>query len=134
MLRDNERSLIDLMQSLDRKYENILIVVEGRRDVRVLRDLGVKAPIIRTQLQNSRVQLAEDIAEQAEGRDVLILTDFDKEGVEICRFIEQELEIRKIRYLRRLRLQIRKLMGNWRCIEEMVALFKRKDSPEPIGH
>ena len=133
MLRDNERSLIDLMQDLDRKYENILIVVEGKRDVRVLRDLGVKSPIIRTQLQNSRVQLAEDIAKQAGGKEVLILTDFDREGVEICKFIEQELEIRKIRVLRRLRLQIRKLMGNWRCIEEMVSLFKRKDSPEPTG-
>ena len=133
MLRDNERSLIDLMQDLDRKYENILIVVEGKRDVRVLRDLGVKSPIIRTQLQNSRVQLAEDIAKQAGGKEVLILTDFDREGVEICRFIEQELEIRKIRVLRRLRRQIRKLMGNWRCIEEMVSLFKRKDSPEPTG-
>ena len=28
------------------------------------------------------------------------------------------------------RRMIRKLMAHWRCIEELVSLFKRKDSPE----
>ena len=66
-----------------------------------------------------------------EGR-VLILTDFDPMGVILCRFIERELELRKIYILKRLRREVRKLMGNWRCIEEIVSLFKRRDAPEPL--
>jgi 5S rRNA maturation endonuclease (ribonuclease M5) len=63
---------------------------------------------------------------------VLILTDYDPEGVELQKYIEQELELQKIKILRRVRKQIRRAMGNWRCIEEIVAVFRRKDAPEPM--
>ncbi len=132
-LRDNERTLINLIQKLD-ELEDVLVIVEGKRDERILRGLGLGAPIIKTQQGLPRPELLDEIALQA-GRkgQVLILTDFDDEGIEICRFIENGLEPKRIRVLRRFRREIRKAMGNWRCIEEMAALFKRKDSPEPIA-
>ncbi|MGY5861617.1 MAG: hypothetical protein RTU09_04520 [Candidatus Thorarchaeota archaeon] len=131
-MRDNERTLVELFSSIDKQYEGLLIVVEGKRDERILRELGVKARIIKTQSGKPRLEVIEEIA-SAGGKDgqILILTDFDPEGVILCRFIERELELRKIFILKRLRREIRKSMGNWRCIEEMVALFKRRDSPEP---
>ncbi len=130
-LRENEKSLIRLIQKLD-DFEGIVVVVEGKRDEHILRSLGLSVPIIRTQQRLPRPELLEDIADRAgrKGR-VLILTDFDEEGIEICKFIEKGLEPRRIKVLQGLRFEIRKAMGNWRCIEEMVALFKRKDSPEP---
>ncbi|MHA1925260.1 MAG: toprim domain-containing protein [Candidatus Thorarchaeota archaeon] len=130
-LRENEKSLIKLIQKLD-NYEGIIVVVEGKRDEHILRSLGMHAPIVKTQHGLPRPELLDDIASRA-GNDgqVLILTDFDDEGIEICKFIEKGLELKRIRVLQGLRLEIRKAMGNWRCIEEMVALFKRKDSPEP---
>jgi 5S rRNA maturation endonuclease (ribonuclease M5) len=105
--------------------------VEGKRDVTVLRNLGLKAPIIKTQSKLSRYQVIEQIVAKAgeKGR-VLILTDFDQEGKEICRYIERELEPTGVKTLKGVRLRVRKLMGNWRCIEELVSLFKRRDSPE----
>lgn len=132
-MRDNERWLVELLSGIDDDYENLLIVVEGKRDERVLRSLGIRAPIIRTQRGSSRTELVEEIAKQAgsEGN-ILILTDFDKKGVELCRFIEKELEPRKISVLKRLRSEVRKAMGNWRCIEELISVFKRGDSPEPV--
>ena len=130
-LRENEKSLIKLIQKLD-NYEGLLVVVEGKRDEHILRSLWMRAPIIKTQHGLPRPDLIDDIASRAgSGGQVLILTDFDNEGIEICKFIEKGLEPKRIRVLQGLRFEIRKAMGNWRCIEEMVALFKRKDSPEP---
>ena len=120
-----------MIQGLDSKYKNILIIVEGKRDVLVLRNLGVKAPIFKTQSRLNRFDMAEEIVSKAgENGQVLILTDYDKEGKEICSFIEKELETSGVKVLKRERRMIRKLMGHSRCIEELVSLFKRKDSPE----
>jgi 5S rRNA maturation endonuclease (ribonuclease M5) len=130
-LQENERQLIEILQGLDTKYQNLLIVVEGRRDARVLRNLGVKAPIIKTQSRLTRLETAEKITAEA-GRlgQVLLLTDFDKEGIEISKQIEKELQVNGVKVLKQERRMIRKSMGSWRCIEELVALFKRSDSPE----
>ena len=130
-LQEHERELVEIIKSLDPKYENLLIVVEGKRDVLVLKNLGVTSPIIKTQSRLSRVGVAEKIAAKA-GRtgQVLILTDYDKEGREICKFLEKELELSGVKVLKRERRMIRKSMGPWRCIEEITSLFKRSDSPE----
>ncbi|MDF1538854.1 MAG: hypothetical protein P1Q69_08125 [Candidatus Thorarchaeota archaeon] len=134
-LRENERALLKILVDVPQKYNPLLIVVEGKRDVRLLRNLGVTAPMIKTQTNKTREQLVDYIVQEAGQKgNVLILTDFDAEGIEICKALESLLEGRKVRILKRVRIKIRSLMGNWRCIEEMVALFKRKDSPEPVGH
>ncbi|MHA2220548.1 MAG: toprim domain-containing protein [Candidatus Thorarchaeota archaeon] len=130
-LNENERALIELIQSLDEKYENLLVVVEGKRDVIVLRNLGLKAPIIQTQTRLTRNNLVEKIvAETGKHGQVLILTDFDKKGKEIYRFIEKELELGGVKNLKRERRMIRKHMEDWTTIEQLVSLFKRSDSPE----
>ncbi|MFX1559945.1 MAG: toprim domain-containing protein [Promethearchaeota archaeon] len=130
-LTQNERKLIETIQTLDSRYANLLVVVEGKRDVTVLRNLGLKAPIIKTQTRLSRPRLVEKIKTEV-GKDgkVLILTDFDKKGKEIYRFIEKELELSSIKNLKRERRMIRKYMEHWTTIEQLVSLFKRSDSPE----
>ncbi len=130
-LNDNEKALIEFIQKLDLKYENLIVVVEGKRDVAVLRNLGLDAPIIKTQTRLSRDRLVEKIVANAgkEGQ-VLILTDFDKKGKEIYRFIEKGLELNGVKNLKRERRMIRKYMDTWTTIEQLVSLFKRSDSPE----
>lgn len=133
MMRDNEKILIDILTSLDYEYPNLFIIVEGKRDETILRNLGVKSRIIKTQSGQQRNILVDRIVNLV-GNDgqVLILTDYDPEGVELQKYIEQELELQKIKILRRVRKQIRRALGNWRCIEEIVAVFRRKDAPEPM--
>ena len=130
-LQENEKELIEIIKNLDSKYENLLIVVEGKRDVLGLKNLGVKAPIVKTQSRLSRIDMAENIAKKA-GKDgqVLILTDYDKEGKDLCRFIERQLELSGTKVLKRERRMIRRSMGPWICIEDLDSLFKRSDSPE----
>lgn len=130
-LTDNERMLIETIQTLDSKYPNLIVIVEGKRDATVLRNLGVQAPIIKTQTRLPRYKLIEKIVEKAgKNGQVLILTDFDKRGKEIYRFLEKELEISGVKNLKRERRMIRKYMNTWICIEQLVSLFKRKDSLE----
>jgi len=130
-LNENEKELIETIQTLDSKYENLIVIVEGKRDVSVLQNLGLKAQIIKTQTRLPRYKLIEKIvAEAGKGGQVLILTDFDQKGREIYKFIEKELELHGVKNLKRERLMIRKQMENWVCIEQLVSLFKRKDSPE----
>jgi 5S rRNA maturation endonuclease (ribonuclease M5) len=130
-LTEYERKLIETIQTLDSRYPNLLVIVEGKRDVSVLRNLGLKAPIIKTQTRLSRQRLIEKIeAEAGLKGQVLVLTDFDKKGKEIYRFIEKELELLGIKNLKRERRMIRKYMEHWTTIEQLVSLFKRSDSPE----
>ncbi|MFW9805364.1 MAG: toprim domain-containing protein [Candidatus Thorarchaeota archaeon] len=130
-LTENERNLIETIQSLDSRYQNLLVIVEGKRDALVLRNLGLKAPIIKSQTGLSRPRLLNKILTHA-GKDgqVLILTDFDKKGKEIYSFIETELELSGIKNLKRERRIIRKYMEHWTTIEQLVALLKKSDSPE----
>ncbi len=130
-LTDDERSLIDLLSSIDQKYENLLVVVEGRQDERALRHFGLKSRLVRTQTRLGRAELVDQIAGIArkEGQ-VLILTDFDREGNDVSGFLQRELELHKVKVLRGLRRKIRILMGDRRCIEDLEALFRRNDSPE----
>ena len=133
MMRDNEKTLLDIFSSLDSDYPDLYVIVEGKRDERILRNLGVRSHIIKTQSGKQRsVLITEIIQLVGNNGQVLILTDFDQEGIELQKYIEMQLELHKIKILRRLRKRIRKVMGNWRCIEEIVAIFKRKDSPEPV--
>lgn len=130
-LTENERKLIETIQTLDSRYPNLLVIVEGKRDVSVLRNLGLDAPIIKTQTRLTRPRLIEKIqAAAGERSQILILTDFDKKGKEIYRFIEKELELSGIKNLKRERRMIRKYMEHWTTIEQLVSLFKRSDSPE----
>jgi len=133
-LEENERQLIELFNSLDERFEPLIVLVEGKRDEQVLRDLGVEAPVVRTQSWRSRVQLFRYIERMVKNSaGVLILTDFDKEGKEIKKEIARELQILKIPILTQARREIGRAMENYRCIEELVALFKKKDSPEPAS-
>ena len=132
-LNESERALIETIQTLDDRYPHLLVIVEGKRDLTVLRNLGLKAPIIKTQTKLSRPSLIEKIKTYAgQNGQVLILTDFDKRGKEIYRFIEKELELYGIKNLKRERGLIRRHMEDWTTIEQLVSLFKRSDAPEVI--
>ena len=133
-LTEEERKLIEFLQRVEREYQPLVIVVEGRRDEEVLRDLGVSTTIVRTQSYRSRPELLDHLSSMREkGLSVLILTDYDQEGDEIARHLEQELQIRKIRSQMRLRKKVRALMGERLCIEDLHSLFRKEDSPEPAG-
>ncbi len=80
-------SLEELIASLvEASEDGAAIIVEGVRDERSLRDLGVKGPIVRASRRPALV-VAEEAARDY--RDVVVLTDWDRAGEELARRMGQ---------------------------------------------
>ncbi len=127
-MHDNESTLLNLLAQLDQKYPRLVIVVEGIRDENVLRNAGVGAEILRIHTGESIASVVREIVKRfRKGNQVLLLTDFDEEGKALAHRIERALESEHVTTLKGLRLRIRSLMGNLRCIEEIVSLLKKQE-------
>ncbi|MBN1235529.1 MAG: topoisomerase [Methanotrichaceae archaeon] len=82
-------ALEELIASLlDASYQGAAIIVEGRRDEQALRALGLPGPVI---MASRRVAL--DLAEDAARNypQIILLTDWDRKGDEMCKTIERHL-------------------------------------------
>ncbi len=131
-LKRNEQKLIELLSSLGTQYPEMLVLVEGKRDESVLRALGVTSRIVRLHTGRSIEETIDRVAETlGERGSVLILTDFDQEGIDLDQTVERHLERKHIRINRRLRLRIRALMANLRCIEELISIYRHADARPP---
>ena len=82
-------SLEDLIKTLvEASHDGAAIIVEGIRDERSLRDLGVEGPIIRAS-RRPALEVAENAA-RAYGK-IVILTDWDRTGDELAKKLKQHL-------------------------------------------
>ncbi|NJE30751.1 hypothetical protein E3E38_06800 [Thermococcus sp. 18S1] len=86
MYAENYKRFLELIDKL-REFEGALIV-EGLRDEVALRNLGVRAEIIRL----SRLPLTEVALIASSYKEVMILTDFDRKGEELARKLLRYLE------------------------------------------
>jgi 5S rRNA maturation endonuclease (ribonuclease M5) len=100
------------------------IVVEGLKDRKSLRKLGIKGPIFC--LQSSRRNALGFAEELQDGQDVLVLTDFDREGVSLARRLTRILNSRRIRTNLSLWQALRHLTrSDVRSIEELPKYHQR---------
>ncbi len=82
-------ALEELIASLlDASYQGAAIIVEGRRDEQALRALGLPGPVIMAS-RRSALDLAEDAARNYS--QIILLTDWDRKGDEMCRTIDRHL-------------------------------------------
>src|SRR5512137_630003 len=82
-------ALEELIASLlDASYQGAAIIVEGRRDLQALRALGLPGPVIMAS-RRSALDLAEDAARNYP--QIILLTDWDSKGDEMCKTIERHL-------------------------------------------
>jgi 5S rRNA maturation endonuclease (ribonuclease M5) len=83
-------------ESLDKAIEALLeasgegaaIIVEGERDERSLRDLGVEGPVLRA-ARRPAMEVAEEAARSF--KEVVVLTDWDRAGEELARRVAEHL-------------------------------------------
>ncbi len=84
-----KKQLLNLIERL--KKENIVILVEGKKDINSLRDIGIKNRIIKvSDNQKPLFSLVEDIKKRWE--EAIILTDWDKHGDELSKKLSRLLE------------------------------------------
>jgi 5S rRNA maturation endonuclease (ribonuclease M5) len=103
--------LYDLLGELE--YLVDIVIVEGSRDVDALRLLGYEGRIeVCSHQSTSYVDFCESLAKQINS--VLILSDFDDEGLEINRLLTQYFEHRGVKVEGGLRREFSRIMATIR--------------------
>lgn len=84
-----------LEQLLSQSEAGVPVIVEGRRDEAALRRLGVKGPI---HCLKSSGQSRYEFLDRLNGsREAVLLTDFDREGKELTKWLYRELSQRGVK-------------------------------------
>ncbi len=76
-----ENRVLKTLEKYRIKNQDVPIIVEGKNDLGCLRSLDFEGNIIILNSGNSLVNFSENVAESND--EVIILTDFDRKGVEI---------------------------------------------------
>ena len=101
-------ALEELIASLlDASFQGAAVIVEGRRDEQALRALGLPGPVIMASRRRA-LDLAEDAARNY--RQIILLTDWDGKGDEMCKTIERHLRSMGSRPDREIRSRLKKLV------------------------
>lgn len=96
---DNQEKLLKLINSLIEESEKgSLIVVEGTKDVKVMRKIGINGPIITCKTNGKSFLDVVSNIKKTKSSQIILLLDFDKRGKESTKFFQQELEHNKIKY------------------------------------
>jgi len=86
------------------------IVVEGKKDLETLRDLGVAGPIFMVKTGGKSFTEAINEIEQAAGAEVVLLLDFDRRGKQGTSRLREELE----------RMGIKPDLTFWRSLQALA--------------
>lgn len=89
-MKAEQREMVEnLIESL-KKEHNAVILVEGMRDYQALKRLGVTCPM--EKVSGKRI-FDFLVPERFQGKNIIILTDFDRRGHELFEKIKTELEV-----------------------------------------
>jgi len=114
--------LIEFIDLLAEKNEEVPIIVEGRNDVYGLRSLGFRGEIHSLNHGKSLLQRVEEIS--ADSKEMIVLPDFDRKGVAlkdtVKRYVEGMGKTANIYYWNRIRSF--RLVA---CIEDLPKAVER---------
>jgi len=97
-VNDRERfeALVELIDELVEAARSKPVIVEGIKDERSLRELGVEGNIIKLNRGMRLFNLCEDIAR--EHSSVIILTDWDRKGGHLARLLREGFDANEVAY------------------------------------
>jgi 5S rRNA maturation endonuclease (ribonuclease M5) len=108
----------------DESEKGGVIVVEGNRDRDSLREIGITGSILC--LQSSRRNTLGFVEDLHGVGEVIVLTDFDREGVRLAKRLARVLSAERIRNNLVLWEELRRLTrGDVRSIEELPKYYQR---------
>ena len=92
MLTPSERleRILDAIQELDELSQEMPVVVEGRRDVEALRQLGVKGEVVTLGKGIPLFAFCENLSRESPS--AVILTDWDRKGGQLARRLKEAFE------------------------------------------
>jgi 5S rRNA maturation endonuclease (ribonuclease M5) len=110
-----------------------IIIVEGQKDRESLRIMGIKGPV--QCLQSSRKNVAGFVERLEELARVVVLTDFDREGVSLAKRLTRSLNARGLRANLVLWKSLRELTrSEIRSIEELPKYGERLQNETHLNH
>ncbi len=95
-LEEIHEKLVRLVADLVEATLTAPVIVEGERDVKSLREVGLTGEIIPLNAGVSMFNLAESIARHH--REAIILTDWDRRGGQLARLLRDALEANQVRF------------------------------------
>ncbi len=127
ILEENEIKILEVLEIISEASENgLIIIVEGKRDKKALESLGIHGKIIILNERNKRlVDQAEKILNECISKEILILFDFDREGVRLYKELKLYLNGANIKVREDLRLKLKHTMKDIRCIEELIRIRRK---------
>jgi len=131
------QDLAEILDELIEKSRTAPVLVEGERDVKALRALGVDGDIRPINRGNSLFRLCEDLSR--EYRRAIILTDWDVRGGRLARQLRDGLAANGVRYDDDLRARLtnvcRKEISTVesldRFAERLAAIVETRDRSKP---
>jgi len=122
--------LLKLVERIEQESEKgRAIVVEGQRDRDALRRMGISGSILC--VQSSRMNTVGFAEELDNMKEVIILTDFDRQGVYLAKRLARILNSQKVRPNLVLWRELRRLAkSDIRSIEELPKYYHRLQNEE----
>ncbi len=84
------------IEDLSYMAEESFIIVEGINDERALRSLGIEGEYLHLQSEGGPVKIAEKV--HGEGRDAIVLTDWDHKGGILSKEVSNQLSALGVRH------------------------------------
>ena len=98
-LQDKKEKLTNILELLaEESKSGIPIVVEGKKDIKTLRRLGIKGIIITVKTKGKSFLNVISEIKKIKSSNTILLLDFDKRGKQGTRYLQKNLEYHKIKY------------------------------------
>ena len=99
-MKDPKKELDELLNHLEQiKDRNIIVIVEGKKDVAALEAFGIKR--IKPLSKRAIYKVVEEVAEN--NKECIILTDLDKEGKRLFSMLNHDLNQHGVRINKKFR-------------------------------
>jgi 5S rRNA maturation endonuclease (ribonuclease M5) len=122
--REALEKLTIILEELESRPEEVVLLVEGKRDRGALNLLGVFGEIVQVQTSDGILGVAEDLA--LRNKKAIILTDWDRKGGQLCLLLKNALKANGVEYEANTRSRLVNLVsGEIKDVESLPSFFSR---------
>ena len=109
---------------IDESNKGVPIIVEGRKDLESLKEIGIKGKVCC--IKSSGMNFTNLIDELKKEKEMIIMTDFDKEGEELGRRLSKTLIQMRVRVNDSIRSRMKKIVKrDIKAVEELAGYYEK---------
>ena len=125
-LREKEKKILKVLEALSAESaEGKTIIVEGKKDIKALRALGVAGTMLSVKTGGKSFLDAVSEIERMGGPEVILFLDFDRRGKEGTKCLRRSLERVKIKPNIKFWRELSALVGKEiQCVESLTAYMR----------